>query len=419
MKHLVFLILFPISFSFVFSQSPEGDCKNALVVSQDQIVISKVEGHGQVLEISGNQLGNDMYFTDEHNTVWLSFKIPFDAELSFHIVPAVAKDDWDFMLFKAELAQCPEIANKTLKPLRGNLARNDDKNAGVTGLSELAQNEFSPAGVHPNMSKPVNALAKDNFILAVDINEANHNGFKLELHYKKEPEIALQEVRPKEASSFEFVDMTEPEPSLEKVKINFEVMMEGTNKPVTCNAEIVGVSWSDDQLKFENKSSFSAEIPIEQWFFVNVKKEGHTFGTEKFKATADLAGSTQKIYINEIKEGNSIVLKEIVFRENTTHLLPSSINALEQLIAFMNEYPTARIEIRGHVNAPEYDNDGKVKKFSLKRAEQIKEYLVDAGIDGKRIEVTGMGNEFMIYPNPKNYEEEKANRRVEIQILSF
>ena len=132
-----------------------------------------------------------------------------------------------------------------------------------------------------------------------------------------------------------------------------------------------------------------------------------------------MALTDQIIYISEVKKGNHIILKEIVFRENTTHLLPSSINALEQLINFMNEYPTAEIEIQGHVNAPGFDNDGKVKRFSLKRAEQIKEYLVGAEIEGRRIKVAGMGNEFMIYPNPKSYDEEKANRRVEIEILSF
>lgn len=405
-------------FGFGYAQNESTDCSGALQISGDEIVISKVSGYGKNLEISGNHLGNEMYFTDEHNTVWLRFLSPLNATFTFDIIPANPKEDWDFMLFKAEPTQCADIKSKVLKPVRANLARNDDKNGGITGLSADAVNEFSPAGLHPNMSKSLKVLQGESYILVVDINNPLNAGFKLKLNYVAD-EVIMNEIKPVDASSFEFMDMTEPAVSSEKININFVVLMKGTEKPVECQAEIVGVQWSDENLKFEGKSAFSADIPADNWFFVNVKKEGYTFGTEKFKATPEMAGTTQKIYISEVKEGNTIVLHEIVFRENTTHLLPSSINALEQLITFMNDYPTAKIKICGHVNAPGYDNDGKVKKFSLKRAEQIKVYLVDAGIDGKRMEVEGMGNEFMIYPNPKNYEEEKANRRVEIKILSF
>jgi outer membrane protein OmpA-like peptidoglycan-associated protein len=112
-----------------------------------------------------------------------------------------------------------------------------------------------------------------------------------------------------------------------------------------------------------------------------------------------------------------ISLPDINFKENTTHLLTSSINALRQINDFMVKNPKAVIEIRGHVNAPGYDNEGKVKRFSEKRAEEVKNFLVGMGIDGRRIKTAGMGNEQMLYPNPSNYQQEKANRRVEIVIL--
>ena len=423
MRKLLIAILLTGTAEISFAQSGQGDCASAAEMTGLTLSIGTVKGRGNVLEISGNALGNRDYFTEEHNTAWVAFRAPENADLSFTIAPKNAGEDWDFLLFPDDKSGCSAIAEKKIRPVRTNLARNDAKTSGITGLGFDAMNDFVPAGVNPNMSSYYTVAAGQNLILAVDINQAAISGFDLTINYRTPPappreETALEE-SPAPAAGFEFVDMTETVIPAETVKMNFEVLLEGSEKPVECDAEIVGVQWESGELKFAKTSSFTADIPKDQWFFVNVKKHGYTFGTEKIKAGAELNGTTQKLYVSKLKAGNQMVLKEIVFRENTTHLLPSSVNALDQLIAFMNDNPTARIKIKGHVNAPGLDNDGKVKKFSLKRAEQIKTYLVDAGVDSKRIEVIGLGNEQMIYRNPSNYEEEKANRRVEVEILSF
>jgi outer membrane protein OmpA-like peptidoglycan-associated protein len=57
------------------------------------------------------------------------------------------------------------------------------------------------------------------------------------------------------------------------------------------------------------------------------------------------------------------------------------------------------------------------KKLSQSRAKTVYKYLVSSGIDKNRLTYQGYGNEFMKYPEPKNLQEEQANRRVEIMVL--
>lgn len=414
----LFILAYCFGIGFVFSQGGNNaDCLTSILWTGQKISVESVNGPGSNIEITGNERGNEMYFTEEKNTVWIRFIAPVDGELTFDLVPDVPSDDWDFMLYKAQVNQCPAIKGKEIKPIRSNLATNDMLSGGRTGLDLKSEKEFQSAGDNPNFSQWVEVANNDHYFLVINIVENHGNGFKLNI--KIDPFTTKQATDIDDDDGFGFVDMTKDAVDEKKISVKFILLDQQTKKPISCHTNVKGINWTVEDLEIINKSEFDVAVPSDKYFYINVKKDGYTFSTEKFKANEELNNSVQTIYVSPMKAGSHIVLKEIVFRENTTHMLPSSVNALEQLIAFMEEYPSAKIEIQGHVNAPGMSNDGKVKKFSLKRASQIKLYLVDAGISGNRIQIKGMGNEFMIYPNPSDYEQEKLNRRVEIEILSL
>lgn len=417
MKALTTISCVLATLSGLFAQN--ADCDKIILMDDLNVRIDHVSGYGDKLEFNGNPISSEKYITEEHNTVWMSFKAPYDGQLTFELIPDSPEDDWDFMLFRANPSQCQEIINKTIEPVRSNLARNDAATKGRTGLSLEAKAPFSPAGVNPNFSKWLEVNEGWDFILVVDLNKISDNGIGYKMSIKSWDKEEVHIETPAKIESSGFVDMTDEVTSTDMNTVKFRLFEEGTEKPILCNAEIIGQDWIDSSISIQSKSEFEVQFPKNEWFYLNVKKEGYTFSSVKYKATDELAGGIQKVYLSKIKTGNHIVLNDIVFRENTSQMLPTSLHSLNQLINFMKEYPTATIEIQGHVNAPGYENDGKVKKISEKRAEQIKLYLVDAGIQGTRIKVKGMGNEFMIYPNPMTYEQEKANRRVEIEILSL
>jgi outer membrane protein OmpA-like peptidoglycan-associated protein len=122
------------------------------------------------------------------------------------------------------------------------------------------------------------------------------------------------------------------------------------------------------------------------------------------------------IKLAPLSSNENMRLDGVQFKEGTAEPLPSAFQELNKLVDFMRANPKIQIEIQGHVNAPNNESRA-AQKLSEKRAKFVYDYLVEKGVDPKRMTYVGYGNAEMIYANPKNEEEEKANRRVEIKIL--
>ena len=79
-----------------------------------------------------------------------------------------------------------------------------------------------------------------------------------------------------------------------------------------------------------------------------------------------------------------------------------------------------RIKIIGHSNGRDMMDEKGIIAFTKGRATSIKNYLEIQGIDGKRIEIDGMGDHEMLFKLPKaTANEQEQNRRVEILVLDF
>lgn len=122
------------------------------------------------------------------------------------------------------------------------------------------------------------------------------------------------------------------------------------------------------------------------------------------------------IWLEPASAGSHIHMKDIQFQIGSNEFKPGAEAQLKRLRDFLELNSDIRIEVQGHVHQ-EGENTFGAKRMSLSRAKKVRDYLVDSGIDKKRIEVEGYGNEHMIYPEPKFAAEEQANRRVEIKIL--
>ena len=79
-----------------------------------------------------------------------------------------------------------------------------------------------------------------------------------------------------------------------------------------------------------------------------------------------------------------------------------------------------KIVIIGHSNGRDNPSEKATIDFTKGRATTIKKYLVDRGIDGKRIEIDGRGDHEMLFELPRaTAEQQEQNRRVEIMVLEF
>lgn len=126
------------------------------------------------------------------------------------------------------------------------------------------------------------------------------------------------------------------------------------------------------------------------------------------------------IYLKPIHIGATFTLKELFFYPNEDRLLPVSIPELVRLKNSLLKNPTVQIELGGHINYPNVhpsDVPHWANRLSESRAKTVYEYLIQNGIDEKRLTHKGYGNTQMIYPKATQAKEMAKNRRVEIKVL--
>ena len=116
---------------------------------------------------------------------------------------------------------------------------------------------------------------------------------------------------------------------------------------------------------------------------------------------------------NEQKKLNQYA-KTILFDTGKATIKFQSAEVLNQIINVLKKYPNSRFRIEGHT-----DSTGKKAKnmtLSQNRADAVKVYLIQGGIDAGRLESQGFGPEKPIASN-KNKKGRELNRRVEINLI--
>jgi len=109
---------------------------------------------------------------------------------------------------------------------------------------------------------------------------------------------------------------------------------------------------------------------------------------------------------------DKVVLDHIRFEFDSNSLSTPDKNALAKLLAQLNEFPAAKISLTGYADSigPEAYN----LKLSKRRAESVKKYLVENGIDAARLISDGKGEANPVASN-KTKKGRAENRRVEIE----
>ncbi|OQA94575.1 MAG: Outer membrane porin F precursor [Bacteroidetes bacterium ADurb.Bin217] len=116
----------------------------------------------------------------------------------------------------------------------------------------------------------------------------------------------------------------------------------------------------------------------------------------------------------EVKKVFSQALVGIQFESGKDVILKSSNTILDKVVTVMKENPSFNLDINGHT-----DNSGDPQKnlqLSQKRADAVKLYLMNKGIDAARLKATGYGDTQPIADN-KTKEGKAKNRRVEFKVV--
>ncbi|MBR1799391.1 MAG: OmpA family protein [Bacteroidales bacterium] len=127
----------------------------------------------------------------------------------------------------------------------------------------------------------------------------------------------------------------------------------------------------------------------------------------------DDTNSFDSIHV-ELTTDSIVVIENIHFPVNQSILLPQSYRALQMILTMLKHQPSLRIKLQGHT-----DNTGTVEgnlRLSQERADAIRQYLIQHGIEARRIQAEGMGESHPLQNNDTP-EGRAKNRRVELHIL--
>ncbi|MCP4601503.1 MAG: OmpA family protein [Proteobacteria bacterium] len=116
----------------------------------------------------------------------------------------------------------------------------------------------------------------------------------------------------------------------------------------------------------------------------------------------------------EIRKRRIVIKKKIHFATGSDEIIQQSFGLMDEVADLMISHPEIKlVEIQGHT-----DNRGKRSynlNLSERRAGSVKRYLVEAGVDGSRLEAKGFGPNRPKVPNI-TAQGRARNRRVEFHI---
>jgi outer membrane protein OmpA-like peptidoglycan-associated protein len=191
-----------------------------------------------------------------------------------------------------------------------------------------------------------------------------------------------------------------------------------TNAPLNARFELIDLASAKNIMDAWSNSdgSFLVCIPEGKDYALNVNRKGYLFYSDNFKMThGDFVQPFVKdVPLKPIKVGEKVVMRNIFFDLESYKLKEESKIELHKLIKLLTENPQMQIEISGHTDKtgrPDFN-----LKLSANRAKSVTDYLVQKGIDPKRLISKGYGETQPMASN--DTEEGRAqNRRTEFKVI--
>lgn len=137
--------------------------------------------------------------------------------------------------------------------------------------------------------------------------------------------------------------------------------------------------------------------------------------------------------LKRLEKGDVSVMYNVAFYKDAVPMLPQSKSDLDELVTMMRENPNYEITIHGHCNgkykrkiitlgptanyfdvAGTREIHGSAKELTEFRALAVEQYLLDHGIDAKRIRTFAWGGRYMLVDEQST--QARLNDRIEIEI---
>ncbi|OHX65771.1 OmpA family protein [Flammeovirga pacifica] len=153
----------------------------------------------------------------------------------------------------------------------------------------------------------------------------------------------------------------------------------------------------------------------DQEYALYISRPGYLFQSLTFDThNMGVDGKRLDIFLDRIESGKNITLNNIFFDSNEFNLKRKSQIELDKILTFMSNNKDIQVEIGGHTD--DIGDDNYNKELSQKRAEAVVNYLIEKGIDAKRLTAKGYGEKSPIADNTTD-EGRTKNRRIEFSVM--
>ena len=212
-------------------------------------------------------------------------------------------------------------------------------------------------------------------------------------------------------------DKTIPEkiPAKTEVKVYGRITNAKTGEAIPARVSFQGPD--SNAVSFTSDSNgYSVAVPSSQ-YTIRIEANGYISSLEKLDINVlEMRDLEMHFKLQPVEVGTTVNLKNVLFAQAKTEILPESYPELDLVVNFLKDNPKVKIELMGHTDGRGVHVDN--VRLSQQRVNKVKGYLVSKGIDGKRISGKGFGGTRPIASNDTE-ESRRMNRRVEFVIKKF
>lgn len=187
-------------------------------------------------------------------------------------------------------------------------------------------------------------------------------------------------------------------------------------------AMISFINLQDSARQFVKSSTrqgkFYAVLPVEEEYALSIAKKGFLFYSRHFQLQEKNQEKAREMRVEliPIEKDQQVKLENVFFEFDSYKLQKRSYPELDKVVEFLEANPGVMARLEGHTD--NQGNDSYNKTLSENRAKTVYQYLVDQGIDARRLGYRGYGADQPIASN----ETEKGraqNRRTEMIITEY
>ena len=201
--------------------------------------------------------------------------------------------------------------------------------------------------------------------------------------------------------------------------IQGEAILNNTDSSVV-DVTTVSIITASDSAAAVTPSAVDGVVPADS---TAIKNE-----TDADSAMFILPTKTKKVLsvekTEDLNAGDEVIVEGLNFYPGSHRTLPEAKPILKKLLELMQTNPTLMVEIQGHVccatkpNEDGLDDETGDFRLSWNRAQFVRDYLVQNGIDAARISYRGYAMTHpLVYPEV-TIQDQIKNRRVEILITA-